>query len=70
LKGASVKRAPNPVIPDYRPRQEQKNPEPTLEPCCECGKAIVDGYYGRWEGGGVCSKTCDILHMRKKENEP
>lgn len=65
-----MKRASNPVIPDYRPKKEQRNPEPPLGVCMECGKQITDGYYGRWEDGGVCSKTCDILHMKKKEGEP
>ena len=40
-----------------------------LEPCVECGKPITDGYYGRYGDGGVCSKACDILHMKEKRNE-
>ena len=65
-----MKRVANPVIPDYRRKEEQRNPEPPLGNCVECGKPIFDGYFGRWGDGGVCSKTCDILHMRKKESEP
>lgn len=62
-----MKRMSNPVIPDYRPKSErQVEPTIKLEPCIECGKPIVDGYYGRWGDGGVCSKTCDILHMKEK----
>ena len=53
-----------------------EKPEPPKEQdvpqrlCCECGKRILDGYYGRYGDGGVCSKTCSILHMKKREGEP
>lgn len=55
-------RLKNPVLP---PKEDGLK----LEPCIECGKPIFDGYYGRYEEGGVCSKTCDILHMRKRKEE-
>lgn len=45
-----------------------------LEPCVQCGAPITDGYWGYYrlcDGslGGVCSKTCSILHMKERENE-
>jgi hypothetical protein len=67
-----MKKPFNPVIPDYTPKGKVEDIEKriTLEPCVECGKPIEDGYYGRWKDGGVCSKTCNILHMKKREGEP
>jgi len=63
-------RIKNPVIPDYMPKKErEKEPTLLLEPCVECGKPITDGYYGRWGDGGVCSKICNILHMKEKRDE-
>lgn len=56
----------NPVLPpQFKVEQGIK-----LEPCVECGKPITDGYYGRYGDGGVCSKACDILHMRKRKGDP
>lgn len=46
--------------------KKQQEQSVRLEPCVECGKPIVDGYFGRWGDGGVCSKTCDILHMQQR----
>lgn len=63
-------RLKNPVLSVPLFAGSGKNPSGLkLDPCVECGKPIEDGYYGRWGDGGVCSKTCDILHMRKKEGE-
>lgn len=38
-------------------------------PCIECKKPIVDGYFGSYADGGVCSKVCDVLHMQKRSDE-
>lgn len=55
----------NPVLPP----QPKAGQTLRFEPCCECGKPIIDGYYGRYGDGGVCSKTCDILHMQEHKGE-
>lgn len=31
-----------------------------------CGKTILEGYYARWDNGGVCSKDCNT----KREAQP
>jgi hypothetical protein len=67
-----MKKPFNPVIPDYSPRKStsaEKTPTLQLSPCCECGKPITDGYYGRFSDGGVCSKSCDILHMYSRPSD-
>lgn len=57
----------NPVIPDYtQKREKEKEVHLDFQPCCECGKAIEEGYYARYGNGGVCSKTC----MQAKEKKP
>lgn len=63
-----MKRLSNPVI-DYRSKAEREK-EPTLlfSPCLNCNKDILDGYYGRWGQGGVCSKTCNEAQMNKRFN--
>lgn len=56
-------RISNPVIPDYRPKSERtKGSEHSLSfsPCLTCRKKIEEGYYGRWQEGGTCSKTCEL----------
>jgi hypothetical protein len=63
-----MKKPLNPVIPDYTPRSERKKVEEVkldLLPCCNCGKKISDGYYGRFGDGGVCSKTCNAIQEAK-----
>lgn len=63
-----MKKPFNPVIPDYTPKSEKgKKEEVSLifKPCCNCGKKITDGYYGRYGDGGVCSKTCNIVQEQK-----
>ena len=37
----------------------------TFAPCLACGKAISDGYYGRFGDGGVCSKRCNDTESKK-----
>jgi hypothetical protein len=56
------KTSPQPL--DYTPKKV-KQEEVTLqfEPCCICHKKIVDGYWGRYGTGGVCSKGCDIIYQ-------
>lgn len=52
----------NPALPvDYRPKAEREQDEVTLvfKPCCNCGKAVKAGFYGRFGEGGVCSKKCN-----------
>lgn len=60
-----MKRLSNPVLPS----PQKKDDAIKLDPCCECGKPITDGYYGRYAEGGVCSKACDILHMKERKHE-
>lgn len=64
-KEPEVKMLSNPV---FQPTEELPiTCRIRLEPCIECGKPIEDGYYGRYGDGGVCSKACDILHMKEKK---
>jgi len=61
----------NPVIPDYTPRVEKEKPkEVTLifNPCINCGKVIVQGYYGRYGDGGTCSKACETIQAQKPKD--
>jgi hypothetical protein len=37
-------------------------------PCVQCAKVIVDGYYGRFGNGGVCSKTCNKEYENVSRN--
>lgn len=59
-------------MPDmYLPKAErEQKQEVTLvfSPCCECGKAIGEGYYGRWGNGGVCSKSCNEKYEAKEKD--
>ena len=57
----------NPV-PDFTPKSVSKPQEVLLlfKPCCMCGKTILEGYYARWDNGGVCSKDCNT----KRETQP
>lgn len=68
MEGTEMKKPFNPVIPDYTPRSEKKKEEVvslSFNPCCHCGKAIVQGYYGRWGNAGTCSKTCEKEQEKK-----
>jgi len=63
-------RLKNPVIPDYTPKnQKTAEVKLTFSPCCNCGKTITDGYYGRHQDGGTCSKSCE-QEEQKKEKYP
>lgn len=68
MKTSSNRRISNPVI-DYTPKRkgEGGEKEVTLQftPCIHCGKAIMEGYYGRFGNGGVCSKTCNTAQAQK-----
>lgn len=58
---------PQPV--DYRPVSQRKTEDEVnldLKPCLICGKKITDGYWGRYEDGGVCSKACDINYQHTR----
>lgn len=43
--------------------EEKGEKEITLNftPCLVCDKEIKTGYYGRFQHGGVCSKTCNSV---------
>jgi len=58
---------PAPV--QYQPAKK-KVEEVVLQfsPCCVCGKEILEGFYGRWGEGGVCSKHCNILKTQMPLN--
>lgn len=54
---------------DYRPKAErEKDNEVRLvfKPCCNCGKQITQGYFGRWGDGGVCSKKCNDAYSKNR----
>lgn len=56
----------NPVIPDYRSKEERNKKEEvtlTFKPCCVCNATISAGYYGVWHDGGTCSRKCDALRQ-------
>jgi len=57
---------PQPV--DYAPRKEVKTQEVALvfRPCLICHKNIKEGYWGRYQDGGVCSKSCDIVYQHTR----
>lgn len=62
-----MKKPFNPIPLDYTPKAKRKVEEVNLDlkPCLNCGKPITDGYYGRYGGGGVCSKTCNTSQEAK-----
>lgn len=61
-----MKKPFNPIPLDYTPRKEKKGETKLdLKPCCNCGKEIGDGYYGRFGDGGVCSKDCNTAQEAK-----
>ena len=37
----------------------------SLAPCLACGRQVTGGYYGRFDGGGVCSKKCNDIQSEK-----
>lgn len=55
-------------VPDYRTKAEREQDEVTLvfKPCCNCGKQIKAGFYGRFGDGGVCSKTCNETFTKNR----
>lgn len=57
-------RKPMPV--QYLPKaeREKENVEVDLSPCITCGKTIPDGYYGRWNDGGTCGKSCELKQSK------
>lgn len=54
-------------VPDYTPRKKVETQEIVLQfqPCINCGKKIVEGYYGRYGDGGTCSKACETVQSQK-----
>ena len=56
---------------DYSPKKKvEQEVKLTFTPCLHCGKEIGDGFYGRFEGGGVCSKTCNTAQALKPKFPP
>lgn len=45
-------------------QQEEKN-KIVLKPCLVCGKVPKYGYYGGHEGGGTCSRECEVVQNKK-----
>jgi hypothetical protein len=55
-------------LSDWQEKNKPKKEEEAwvkLKPCCNCGKEITDGYYGRFQEGGVCSKACNAIENAK-----
>lgn len=46
-------------LADWQEKKKAEADKLTFTPCCVCGKAIGEGFYGRWSTGGTCSKTCE-----------
>lgn len=60
----SKQRLPSPA--QYAPKGQKPPEEPLdLKPCLVCRKAISDGYYGAWQKGGTCCKTCEAIQEAK-----
>jgi hypothetical protein len=62
-------RAPNPVM--YSPKESRRttdSPQLYFSPCINCGAIINEGYYGRYQNGGTCSKNCDSQQSQKPLN--
>lgn len=56
---------------DYSPKKKvEQEVKLDLKPCLNCGKVIGDGYYGSFEGGGVCSKACNTAQELKPKYPP
>ena len=41
----------------------------SLAPCLACGHQVTGGYYGRFDGGGVCSKMCNDIQSEKPRHQ-
>ena len=46
------------------PRQQEFVLSPMS--CCVCGKK-VEGFYGRTQNGGYCSKSCGVNYEKKMQ---
>lgn len=57
-------------LADLQTEHNEKTGGMVFAPCCNCGKAITDGYYGRYGDGGVCSKTCNTAQAAKPKYPP
>ena len=54
---------------DYTPRgqkKEEEEPVLTFTPCLVCQNKILRGFYGRWDGGGTCSLTCERVMEKQR----
>ena len=64
MKPQSKNKSPMPAKQDFRQVQEEYN-NAVVGLCLVCTKPVKGGYYGQWEGGGVCNKTCNDLQAMK-----
>ena len=53
-----------PAKQDFRQVQADYQ-ETVVGLCLICTKPVKGGYYGQWQGGGVCNKTCNMLQSLK-----
>lgn len=72
-KGYTVKRLPNPVIPDYTPKKERQQVEDKglpMKPCLICQKLCQP--YGMWADGQTCNSVCEKVkeHQPRNTGEP
>lgn len=57
-----------PAPAQYAPKVEPKEITLDFTPCIVCHKQILEGPYGRWEAGNVCSKTCNTTQSEKPKD--
>lgn len=58
-----MKKPFNPVLPDYRPKEERTKVEQLpLKPCLVC-KKMTQGY-GQFHEGVVCSRMCNDTYEK------
>ena len=58
----------NQAVTDYTSRVEKEKPKEvtlTFSPCVNCGNAVTQGFYGRHNGGGTCSRKCELEQEKK-----
>ena len=53
-----------PAKQDFRQAQVEYQ-ETVVGLCLVCTKPVKGGYYGQWQGGGVCNKTCNTVQATK-----
>ena len=55
-------------LADWQQKNRKEEQWVTVKPCLICG-TVKEGYYARFEDGGVCSRTC-MLEQDKKPKYP